>query len=259
MSDLIGLAHMSQGSLTSFTLDRFGNENSALALNGGYTQVPSGYYFNTPQFSVAAWVYPSSIGYWARVFDFGNGPGYFPFDYVQLSFSDSYSDQPSFVVDGTNQKTKLTASTVLEVNKWQLFTVTFNGTHLSLYIDAALVGVSFVPDQMPKVKRTSNFFGKSNLATDDVSHSYLDDIRFYNISLSQMQIAELMNQKGFTNSFVACPVSYATTTMRTTKFTTTTLGMSSSTAKSTFMNTLEKTTTLLTSTGLSTENIFGKF
>jgi len=31
MSDVIGSAHMSQGSSTSFTLDRFGNANSALA------------------------------------------------------------------------------------------------------------------------------------------------------------------------------------------------------------------------------------
>ena len=48
MLDQIGLAHMKQGALTSLTLDRFGNPNSALALNGGWTQVPSGVYFNTP-------------------------------------------------------------------------------------------------------------------------------------------------------------------------------------------------------------------
>ena len=71
MSDIIGSAHMSQGMSTSFTLDRFGNANSALALNGGYTQVPAGYYFNTTLFSVAVWVYPSQVGTWARIFDFG--------------------------------------------------------------------------------------------------------------------------------------------------------------------------------------------
>jgi hypothetical protein len=260
MSDMIGSAHMSQGSATSFTLDRFGYINSALALNGGYVQVPAGYYFNTEQFTVTAWVYPSSIGYWSRVFDFGNGLGYFPYDYVQLSFSDSYSNQASLVVDGTNKKTKLTASTIIELDKWQFFTVTFNGTHLSLYINATLVGISFLTDQIIKVKRTSNFFGKSNLVTDDVSHSYLDDIRFYNISLSQTQIIELMNQKYLTNNFVACPVSYATTTLRTTTSTTSTLGLSSSTTKI-FSTTAEATTTILTSTGrsLSTQDYFGKY
>ena len=42
MLDQIGSAHMTQGALTSFTSDRFGNANSALALNGGWAQVPSG-------------------------------------------------------------------------------------------------------------------------------------------------------------------------------------------------------------------------
>ncbi len=47
MSDHIGSSHMTQWNFTSFTADRFGNVNSALALNGEWTQVPNGYYFNT--------------------------------------------------------------------------------------------------------------------------------------------------------------------------------------------------------------------
>jgi hypothetical protein len=45
MLDQIGKSHMTQGSstfFTFFTTDRFGNANSALALNGGWTQVPAG-------------------------------------------------------------------------------------------------------------------------------------------------------------------------------------------------------------------------
>ena len=47
MLDQIGSAHMTQESLTTFTSDRFGNPNSALALNSSWTQVPQGVYFNT--------------------------------------------------------------------------------------------------------------------------------------------------------------------------------------------------------------------
>jgi hypothetical protein len=46
MNDYIGSAHMTQESSSTFTLDRFGNNNSALALNGSWTQVPAGIYFN---------------------------------------------------------------------------------------------------------------------------------------------------------------------------------------------------------------------
>ena len=42
MLDQIGSSHLMQGNLTNFTMDRFGCSNSALALNGGWTQVPSG-------------------------------------------------------------------------------------------------------------------------------------------------------------------------------------------------------------------------
>ncbi len=52
MTDQVGSADMSQGNSTSFTSDRLGNVNSALALNGGWAQVPPGIYFNTPEFSI---------------------------------------------------------------------------------------------------------------------------------------------------------------------------------------------------------------
>ena len=72
MTDMIGKANMIQGNLTSFTTDRFGNMNSSLALNGGWTQVPSGVYFNTPEFTISAWVYPFKVGSSACLIDFSN-------------------------------------------------------------------------------------------------------------------------------------------------------------------------------------------
>ena len=73
MLDVIGSSNMIQGNLTSFTSDRFNNPNSALALNGGWTQIPSGIYFDTPEFTISVWVYPSSVGSSSRIIDFGNG------------------------------------------------------------------------------------------------------------------------------------------------------------------------------------------
>jgi hypothetical protein len=50
MNDQIGSAHMIQGLNTIFDADRFGTPNSALNLNGGWTYVPKGVFFDTPQF-----------------------------------------------------------------------------------------------------------------------------------------------------------------------------------------------------------------
>ena len=226
MSDIIGGAHMSQGSATSFTSDRFGNANSALALNGGYTQVPAGYFFDTPQFSVAAWVYPFSVGSWARIFDFANtGPN----QCIQLSFTSYALNCPAFVIyDQTPNIIGSSQSKIpLEQNKWNFITVTYNGSQLSLFINATLVNSTQVnSNNIPKVPRTSNFFGKSNWPNDGVSWSYLDDIRFYNISLTQTHIIDLMNENGLTNSFSACSSSSTTSTITTTITSTNSLSQS---------------------------------
>ena len=62
MRDIIDSKDMEQGNLTSFIEDRFGNVNSALALNGGYTQIPSGVYFNSPELTISAWIHPTAAG-----------------------------------------------------------------------------------------------------------------------------------------------------------------------------------------------------
>ncbi len=103
MTDHIGSAHMTQGFNTSFVADRFGNENSALALNGGWTQVPPGVYFNTHGFTISVWVLPQMVGKWSRVIDFGNGA---PSDNVVLTLdSGTTNEVPILAVDiGLNFK-----------------------------------------------------------------------------------------------------------------------------------------------------------
>ncbi len=96
MRDQVGSAHMSQGSLTSFTSDRLGNVNSALAFIGGWAQVPPRIYFDTSEFSITVWGFPQQIGSWSRVIDFGNGPA----NEVMLSLdSGSNNQKPSFLAN----------------------------------------------------------------------------------------------------------------------------------------------------------------
>ncbi len=200
---------MLQGNLTYFTFDRFGDPTSALYLNGGYTQVPSGSYLNSPQFTVSAWVYPSQVGDWARFFDFAN-PGILDSDSlkesIQFSFTSYQQNNPAFVI--YNQTTFIIeyaqSNISLEQNKWNFLTLTFNGSLFCLYINGTLTNTSqFNGQQIPQIQRTSNFFGRSNLPGDGVSWSLLDDIRFFNISLNQTQIINLMND--ISNNFSACP------------------------------------------------------
>ena len=67
MTDIIGCSHMSQGTNTSFTLDRNGKSNAALALNMGYTSVPNGVYFNSA-FTISLWLYPLGVQMYSKIF-----------------------------------------------------------------------------------------------------------------------------------------------------------------------------------------------
>ena len=137
MKDEIGSSHMTQGSLTTFIQDRFGNVNSALALNGGWTQVPSGVYFDSPQFTISVWVYPQSLGSCARAIDFGTNAGSCNNSiFIRL---ESCGRGPTLVIESLGFKSADSAENLI-LNKWQFITGTFDGSLMSFYIDGNLKG-----------------------------------------------------------------------------------------------------------------------
>jgi hypothetical protein len=190
MNDYIGSAHMTQESSTTFTLDRFGNENSAMSLKGGWTQVPAGIYFDTPEFTISVWIYPEQIGFWARVFDFGNGEGV---RNIYLSLSNGSDCVPIAGVIH-DQSFGVESSQLCTLNQWQLLTATFDGHAMKIYINGTLTGTNTLSSNivMPILIRTQNYVGKSNWNRDGYSHSFIDELRFYNKSLTQSQINQLM-------------------------------------------------------------------
>ena len=188
MLDQIGTADMMQGSLTSFTSDRFGNLNSALELNGGWTQVPSGVYFDTPEFSISVWVYPQQVGSFSRIIDFGNGP-YKENLVFGLTFGTSL--HPYVYLNKTNYE----SSTILTTNAWQHVAATYDGNNLNIYLNGLTVMSYSVTYSLPLINRTYCYVGKSNWV-DGYSWSYFDDLRFYNKSFTQTEIMLLMNENG---------------------------------------------------------------
>ena len=193
MTDHVGLADMSQGSLTTFIADRFGNANSALTLNGGWTQVPSGIYFDTAQFTISVWIYPQSLGTSCRFLSFGNGES----DIIEIIIQST----PQFAVSQGNTWLNYPVSpNPLVLNQWQLLVCTYDGSTFSIYINGTLSASASVTYTMPSLTRTQNWFGRSAFSTNGFSYSYLDDIRFYNVSLNQTEIIQLQNEISSTNS-----------------------------------------------------------
>ena len=192
MLDVIGSSNMIQGNLTSFTSDRFNNPNSALALNGGWTQVPSGIYFNTPEFTISVWVYPQQVVNNSRIIDFGNGQAA---DNIGLTLSSGTALSPYlFIFNGSVKIFVAISSRTLTLNSWQFLVATFNGTNSFVYLNGTLTKQYNQSFSLPTLNRTKCFIGKSNWNEDRASYSYLDELRLYNKSLTHTEIIELMNQ-----------------------------------------------------------------
>jgi hypothetical protein len=222
MNDQIGSAHMTQGNFTTFTLDRFGNNNSALALNGGWTQVPAGIYFDTPEFTISAWIMPQDAGPRARLIDFGNGSGT---NNIVFTLNDGSNCHFPYVgIESIN----LISAKSLKSFVWQHLASTFDGHAMKIYINGTLTGTNTSSSNiiMPILISTQNYVGKSNWNGDGYSYSFIDELRFYNKSLTQSQIFELMllnDERNITD----CSSTTTTTSTSTITSTTTTTTTSS--------------------------------
>ena len=209
MNDEIGMAHMQQVSNTTFAPDRFGNPSEALNLNGGFTQVPSGFYFNTPQFSITVWVYPRQVGSSARIIDFGNGD---PQDNIIITLYPSFA-----VIQGNAWPTYPTSSVQLVMEQWQFLVCTYDGSTLSIYINGSLtISQPYSIVMSDSLLRVNNYVGKSCDPPNGYSFSYLDELMFFNVSLTQKQIENLMMHTSNT-----CTQASTTTAASTTKSQTT--------------------------------------
>ena len=192
MNDVIGNSDMIQGSATTFIQDRFGSTNAALALNGGFTRIPSGIFFNAPQFTISAWVFCKEIGLNAPLIDFGNGA---VADNIIVRLGSSGFDKPALRINNGSSSMGTAQSIVLLKNlTWTLLTVTFNGTEMLLYLNATQHGSYYSDFVLPTITRLYNYVGKSNTPTNGFSWSYIDDLRFYNKSLTKDEILDLMNK-----------------------------------------------------------------
>ena len=195
MEDSIGMAHMTQGSPSvTFSPDRFGTPNSAINLSKkSYTQVPSGIYFDSPTFTISAWIYPlNPSGVWSRVIDFGNGAGS---DNILFTIGSSNGDlKPALSIwKGSQLITDTISPKALASSQWQLLTATFDGKQTHIYINGSLMNSASINYSPTSLNRTKTYIGKSNWDCDGFSDSLLDDLRFYNKSLNQTEIIDLMN------------------------------------------------------------------
>jgi len=145
---------------------------------------------------------PHNNGYWARLFDFGNGPGKENILTALLDKSIVIHAHTSVGWAGENYITPMVA----EGNHWYHFAVTMTKEDAGkstwkIYHNGALSGAprynKYFPDA---VERKGKFIGKSHWSRDPYYDGGIGDFRIYKTALTDDQVVGVMNNTFDPNS-----------------------------------------------------------
>jgi hypothetical protein len=168
-----------------------GRLGNAVKLNGAdeYVALPAGVVSALSDYTISAWVNPSSDDTWARVFDFGAGTSVNMF----LTVNGGGSGLRFGITTGGNgAEQDLTGGGQLPLNAWSHVAVTLSGTTGTLYLNGAAVASSPTMTLKPSSlgNTNQNWIGRSQYP-DPYLNGAVDDFAIYNRALSGAEIAAL--------------------------------------------------------------------
>ena len=185
---------------------RFGG---AIELNGDTRNakiaLPDGIVANLTDFTVAAWVNPTRLESFAKVFDFGNAQTGFMYYHaagVHMSLAvasawymgEGAGPGPSFVISIEGQKETLNAPDPLPAGEWTHLAVTLSGGAAKLYVNGVVVAekadMTLTPAQMGVTR--NNVIGASQFAVDPMLQGRVDEFHIFDRALSEAEVKSLM-------------------------------------------------------------------
>ncbi|HOL87851.1 MAG TPA: hypothetical protein PK965_01330 [Anaerohalosphaeraceae bacterium] len=168
-----------------------GKVGQAIFLSGSstYVDMPDVFDNFTGGLTFSLWVNPAAASDWARFISLNNGPNA---DNIFFSRVSTGTTLRFHVYRGSSSSGGiLDAVEALELNKWQMFTVTMTETGAAvIYKDGIPVASGTV--QTPNVvTRTNSWIGRSAWTADAYYNGGLDEVRIYNYALTPDQVADL--------------------------------------------------------------------
>jgi len=175
----------------SYTTDRFGNENSAIQLNGtnGYIEVPEGVWFDGSPFTIATWIKPNAFNSWSRVMDFGIGQGN---ENITFALTNGTSGELyALIRRGTSTQYNVTGPEIA-LDEWSHVVFSFDGETIRIYLNGVLsASTTSAPPRL--VSRTTNYIGKSTVSGGNYTNASYDDFMLFKRQLSEDEIKVLSN------------------------------------------------------------------
>jgi lysophospholipase L1-like esterase len=174
----------------TFAAGKINNALGFASASSQYATLPTGIVSALGDFTVSAWVKPTTLDSWARVFDFGSGTS----TYMYLSTKSGDQLKPRFAIktsSGTEQQ--INAGSALATGVWTHVAVTLSGTTGTLYINGVASGTNTAMTSTPSAlgATTQNYLGKSQFGSDPYLNGALDDFRVYSRALSASEVAQL--------------------------------------------------------------------
>lgn len=147
------------------------------------------------EFTVETWVYPRTLGRYARILDFGTGGGANGLEgSVVLCLSEGDSGRPSLhIFQPSGEDSAIVSTQALPLNQWSHVAVSLQGSQARLYLNGALAQEG--PVTANPITRFKNYIGRSNFIGtpgDPYLDALLDDFRIWDVARTAAQIQEAM-------------------------------------------------------------------
>jgi hypothetical protein len=206
LADAVGLRDATLAGTASFAAGKVGR---ALVLGGGHAQViSSGPMAGLTEFTIAAWVNPTAIDNWARIFDFGTGTSANMFLTVDAGSTNAM--RFAITTTGSSGEQRLDGP-ALPAGTWTHVAVALAGRTATLFVNGAAVATNAAMTLRPADLGTTsrNYLGRSQYA-DPVFRGAIDDFRIYPTGLPPVAVAAIHDAASRARSYAEVGFDVAT-------------------------------------------------
>ena len=198
--------------LTGATAFAAGVSGNSLSLTGGNANLPTGIVSALNDFTISAWVRPTSLANWTRIFDFGTGTTANMF--LTNDAGGTNALRFAITIGGGGAEQRLDGPAIA-ANTWTHVAVTLSGNTGTLYVNGVAVATNTAMTIHPNAlgNTTQNYLGKSQYG-DPALQGSIDDFRIYGTALSAQQILQLADPAVFSPAAAAANPVTTTSTAR---------------------------------------------
>ncbi|MEQ1859280.1 MAG: LamG-like jellyroll fold domain-containing protein [Chthoniobacteraceae bacterium] len=176
------------GGAAAFVAGQIGNAVTLGGVNADSVTMQNGIVSTLDDFTITAWVNPTTFATWARIFDFGTDTTNYMFLTTQRAGT---TGQPRFAFRVANAAEQgVDSSIALTAGTWNHVAVSLSGNTLTLYVNGAVAGTNTSVTNRPSQLgvTTMNWLGDSQWGADPSLNGVIDDFRIYTRTLTAGEI-----------------------------------------------------------------------